>query len=806
MQKNSSGIFPLHILIVDDHPNTAITLARAVSQLGPRVEAISATSGKEALERVKDRAADILITDMIMPEMNGLELLEKLQDHPGGRPAHIILITAYDVPGLKETARRLKVDEIIAKPVRPERICNSVEKILAGWEQTRQPAQKTSAEKPFKILLADDHPDNVTLLARYMEGEGYEYITASDGVEVLERIRAELPDLVLLDINMPKMDGFAALEEIRKDPAVQHIPVIILTAARLDPSDIQSGLNLGADDYVIKPFDRRELMARIRTKLRVKQIEDDMRRRNREVSILPEIGKELSARLDIGELSTILLKRTVETLGALWGHLVILGPKGPYQKTHHLAETQASEEIPLPPNLLDLVRNSQQGLIIEDTVSDPRWEGMPSQQTGSAVVVPLSGRHDLLGLLILTHEKKNYFSTEHMLLVQAIASQAAIAVENANLFSSVTHEQRRLSALLQSAANPILMFDENDNLSLINPAGERLFTDYEAQLGLPLARGRGYDALINLLEQAYNSGSPQTGEVAWPDQRVFAALVTPIEDGGQVVTLHDVTHFKELERVKNEFIATASHDLKNPISIITGFSHLMAQAGPLNEQQMEFVERIQFAAKNMNDLVQGMLQMVQLDLRAGMPAKKESVHLNELLEDLGREFEPQAGAKKQSLTVQTAPDDPRILGDTGQLAQALRNLVSNAIKYTPEGGRIKITQEFTESSVTLSVEDTGHGIPAENLPLIFNRFYRVRDESTSGIEGNGLGLAIVKSIVERHAGHIGVQSEPGKGSCFTITLPLVAAGSDDLSHQSPAPHPALTADVHNKTRLKAPIS
>ena len=136
-------------------------------------------------------------------------------------------------------------------------------------------------------------------MSRYLENEGYGYIKAKDGLETLEKVRNELPDLILLDVNMPHKDGFTVLEEIRADPAIQHIPVIILTAARLDPTEIQSGLNMGADDYVTKPFDRRELLARIRTKLRVKEAEDVIRRRNRELNLLPEIGKDLSARLNM---------------------------------------------------------------------------------------------------------------------------------------------------------------------------------------------------------------------------------------------------------------------------------------------------------------------------------------------------------------------------------------------------------------------------------------------------------------------------------------------------------------------------
>jgi signal transduction histidine kinase/DNA-binding response OmpR family regulator len=777
MTQRTSGIFPVHILIVDDHPNTATTLARAISQMGPRVEVFAATSGKQALERVREHAADILITDMIMPEMNGLELLEKLQNHPGGRPAHVILITAYDVPGLKETARRLKVNEIIAKPVRPERICQIMEKILAGWEQTRQPSNQKNTCKSFKILLADDHPDNITLLARYMENEGYEYITARDGVETVEKTRAELPDLVLLDINMPNKDGFAALEEIRADPAIQHIPVIILTAARLDPTDIQSGLMLGADDYVTKPFDRRELMARIRTKLRVKEIEDSMRRRNRELMLLPEIGKDLSARLDIEELSTVLLKRTVETIGAILGHLVIITKNGPYQKNYHLADTQVNEEFPLPQNLFNLVNSLQQGFIIEDTRSDARWRGMPSEQIRSAVVVPLFGRHELLGLLILAHEQKSYFNLEHMLLLQAIASQAAIAVENANLFASISYEQKRLTALLQSAADPILMFDSNDSLTLINPAGERLFTDYETKLGLPLTHGKGYDPLIALLEQTCAAGVSQTGEVTWPDQRVFATRVTPIEGDGHVVTLQDVTHFKDLERVKNEFIAIALHDLKNPLTSIAGFSHLMAQAGSLNEQQVEFVGRIQSAAGKMGELAQSMLELLQIDLEA--EPKKEPVDLAELVADVQDEFQPLAKDKGLSLTFEKNRDPLTVPGDRLRLRQMIRNLIGNAIKFTPPGGTISLSIGYHENMAVFRVKDTGPGIPQANLPFIFNRFYRAHSNSTEHVEGNGLGLAIVKSIVNQHDGQVSVESAPTSGSCFSVSLPLLSLAELD---------------------------
>ena len=143
------------------------------------------------------------------------------------------------------------------------------------------------------------------------------------------------------------------------------------------------------------------------------------------------------------------------------------------------------------------------------------------------------------------------------------------------------------------------------------------------------------------------SHGAKSSDVTWPDQRTFTALITPIEDGGQVAILHDVTRFKDLDQVKNEFIATASHDLKNPITTIAGFSTLLEQAGPLNEQQKDFVNRIQGAAQNMSELVQNMMSLAQMDLQATQ--KHEPVELGELLADIVDEFAPQAAAKKQTL-------------------------------------------------------------------------------------------------------------------------------------------------------------
>lgn len=764
---------PVRILVVDDHPNTALTLARAISQLGDGIHVISATSGKQALEYASADAVDVLITDMMMPGMNGLELIERLQEQPAGRPLYTILMTAYDVPGLKETTRRLKIHNTIIKPVPTERICQIVKQVLENIGHVNVPVDLPVSQHHFRVMIADDIPDNVSLLSRFIKNEGYDYIVASNGVEVLHKAHLEMPDLILLDVNMPEKDGFTALKELRADPEIKHIPVIILTAARPSPDDIQWGLNLGADDYITKPFDKRELLARIRTKLRVKEVEDAIRRQNRELSILPEIARELSARLDVSELLDVALRRSVETLGAMMGHAITLNSREPVYKEYHMSGSGASQSnLRLPPlNYLLQQVHEKRASIIDDTREDPRWQFGPDDSTRSVIIVPMAGRFDLLGLFILAHEQPGYFRAEHQVLLQAIASQASIGVENAQLYASLMQEEQKFTAVLNNAADAILMFDPEKRLLLANPAGRKMFTDYEIKVGQCLPDGLGYDALLRLLDQCHLSSADSSGEVAWPDQRVFSTITTPLSEGGCVIVLHDVTHFKKLERVKNEFIATASHDLRNPIAAMDGFSRLIEKAGPLNETQSEFVKRIQNAAENMVELVDNMLDLAKMDL--GTEPKLETINLTQLLHEIADEFQPQAQAKSQLLTLVKSRSGLTVQADVLQLRQAIRNLINNAIKYTPNGGTITLSLEPQTDMAKISIQDTGYGIPSDDLPFIFDRFYRAQSRETKDIQGNGLGLAIVKSIIERHAGQMSVESKLGVGSCFSFTLPVV---------------------------------
>lgn len=464
---------PVRVLVVDDNLSTATTLARAISQLGPGVEVIPAGSGQEALECVKHAAADILFTDMVMPEMTGLELIERLQHNPAGRPTYSFLITAYDVPGIQLTARRLKVKEVLSKPVHPERICQIVTQTIEKISQAKSPQKEPASQKDFTILIADDQPDNLTLLARYLENEGYRYIQASDGLETLENVRRALPDLVLLDVNMPQKDGFMVLEEIRADPAIKHIPVIILTA-RLDPMQVQLGLNLGADDYITKPFDRRELMARIRTNLRVKKAEDEIRRlaeqtvlrQNRLLTAAAEIASAATSTLELNKL----LVASVELIQAKFGFyhvsLFLIEP-GSNMAVLSASAGEAGNRLPVnlhqlaigSHSLVGMATATRQPVVVMDVANHPAHLKNPQlPDTRSEAVIPLLIGELIIGALDVQSTVVDTFCDWDITILTTIANQLAIAVQNARLYTSVQQEvveRRHAEEELQFAKNAL---------------------------------------------------------------------------------------------------------------------------------------------------------------------------------------------------------------------------------------------------------------------------------------------------------------------------------------------------------------
>jgi PAS domain S-box-containing protein len=331
-------------------------------------------------------------------------------------------------------------------------------------------------------------------------------------------------------------------------------------------------------------------------------------------------------------------------------------------------------------------------------------------------------------------------------------------------------ELQKLDTIVEHIEDAVILIDEHSNLLLINPAGRRAFGLWQDDhiKGKPVNEILPHPDLRTLLNETINNPIPHN-EITFEDGRVLSAQCTPIPHIGTAITMQDITYLKQIDRLKNEFVSTVSHDLRSPLTAIMGYVDLLDRVGPLNEQQREFIHRVQNSVKSITSLVNDLLDLGRIE--AGFDSHKELVPLDGTIRYALETFSGQLSDRKLSLHLNLPQDLPQLRGNPVRLRQMIDNLIGNAIKYTPEGGDISVDLEARKDQIILRISDTGPGIPPADQPHVFEKFFRAGNVP-KGVGGSGLGLAIVKSIVDNHQGRIWVDSLLGKGSAFTVVLPI----------------------------------
>jgi len=415
-------------------------------------------------------------------------------------------------------------------------------------------------------------------------------------------------------------------------------------------------------------------------------------------------------------------------------------------------------------------------IIITNAQQDQRVHPLLRQEgVQSLLSVPLSCSGQTIGVLNLFNiQQQDAFDDNDLRLASIYADLAAVAIDNARLFAQAEDERSRLSAILSDTTDAVLVLDQMEQITLMNPAAEMCLGVSAAQLAGQTVAALGMDDLTAALEAARQSADPVVRQVVTPQQRTLYASVSPVKDVGWVMVMQDITPLKELERLRTEWVAAVSHDLKNPITGIKLAVGLMSRAGSLNDRQQEILERAKQSAEHLQTLVTDVLDLARLEIEPTLQAG--TVNLAQLVASSVDEVQAQAAAKAQRLRVQVEDELPQAWGDGALLERVLVNLLSNAVKYTPAEGEITVRARSENGSLRVEVQDNGRGIPAESLPRLFDRFYRVPG-SESVAEGTGLGLSVVKSIVEKHGGRIWVDSQVGQGSTFSFTVPAAHQGA-----------------------------
>jgi two-component system, OmpR family, phosphate regulon sensor histidine kinase PhoR len=647
-----------------------------------------------------------------------------------------------------------------------------------------------------KVLVIDDARDIRDFLLNYiLKPKGFETLVAMDGEEGLRLALTQQPDLIITDNQMPKMSGLEVLAELNRRE--QQIPTILTTAYGSEQTAVEA-FRLGARDYVIKPFETLEMERSIERALRESRLGKErdqlmnqlmrtngqLERRVQELNTLYSIGKSVSSSLDLETVLHRVVDAAVFVTGAEEGALMLLDEEQGelfVRASKNLDSDTQTMRLRVRDSLAGQVLKTQQPLFMGD---EQKWRKIKTAYlVKSLIYVPLISQKKAIGVLGVSNRVvAQSFLPRHTRVLSTLADYAAMAIYNASLYSGSEMQRRKLGAILSQTDNPVLVLDEKQHFVVVNQAARAAFglpTEDEI-IGLPIEDLLGHKEALEFASQQMGRGGhfDQRAELTMADGRVFNASMTIIEDVGRSVVMHDITQFKELDKLKSEFVSVVSHDLRSPLTAILGYVQLMGRVGPLNEMQQEFAQRVQASVSNITSLITNLLDLGRLE--AGMDLTLTDCVVGEILRDIEMELSPMVAEKGVGWELIVADDLPKVWADHNRLQQAFMNLAGNAVKYTPPDGRVRVTAEAHDGQVIVRVSDTGVGISPADQPYIFDKFFR-SDTIALDYEGTGLGLSIVKSVVERHDGRIWVESELGRGSSFTVVLPITRQNEDGAS-------------------------
>lgn len=528
---------------------------------------------------------------------------------------------------------------------------------------------------------------------------------------------------------------------------------------------------------------------------------------------LREAARVLSSTLSLDEVLESILKQCAVVVPYTASTIVIFEDKRPILAATAgdlsvlRMEQQKLDQIFEVSPILSRILITQQPVIIPDVRGAPDWIHVEGEERVRCWMgVPMQARDSLVGILMLYGDAEVRFTAEHLDFTQGLATHAALAIENARLYralerqashledlvedrtAEVVRQQERLKAIVESAGEAIIFTGPDGLVEFTNPAWERL-TGLESHfvLGKHVAQfmGNATSEVYEGISQTMRLGKVWEGEIhaRRPDGSEYDAAVTaaPVLERGELVNvvgvIRDVSATKEVERMRRKFVHNISHELRTPITNLKLF-HALVRSGPPARRE-EYLDTIAGELSRLERLIEDLLDISQLD-QGVLSMRPALIDLNQIVQEVQRAHLLRAEERGLHLEIDLYDALPNVTGDRVRITQVIVNLLTNAINYTNSGDRIGVKTYLTvrdeQPTVALKVWDTGIGIAPQDLPFIFNRFFRAETAKVEGIPGTGLGLSIVKEIIEMHDGHVQAESEKGKGTTFTFFLPVAQMG------------------------------
>lgn len=626
--------------------------------------------------------------------------------------------------------------------------CPRIATVLRGWAyESRNPI------------------DNTRQLIYYLPVEGYPWavVIRLPYEVVLGRATQVATPLLFLQILLG--GGLVIVILLVTGWMTRPLKQLATAADHIAEGDLTRSIQVPGSDEVARVGDAFEGM-RVRLKDRLEDL-----------SLLLQISQAVSATLELPKGVPFILEGVLDATHARVARIVLLSTDGDPQMV--MARGTPREGLgPLDRALATAARRLEYPMVVENlararTLADPETLSGPIK---AAIALPVCTKDLVTAVMWVGYGAVHQFDASEIDLLSTLASQTAVLVENARLFQSADGGRRRLTAILTSTTDAVLVTDRDDRILLVNPAAERAF-DIAADeiIGQKINEVGLAPVLVRVFEEPMPPSEALTDEVPLPDGRTLYANVSTIlsADGeriGRAALMRDITHLKELDELKSEFVATVSHDLRAPLTFMRGYATMLPMVGEFNDKQREYIEKILHGVGQMSGLIDDLLDLGRIE--AGVGLERKPCHLGAVLIEAVDGMRARASANGLTLRLEPAQGVPMVAGDAALLRQAITNLVDNAIKYTPGGGIVTVGLSVRDEQAVIRVTDTGFGIAPDDQVRLFEKFYRIRRRDTMDIPGTGLGLAIVKSITERHGGKVWVDSELDKGSTFYISLPL----------------------------------